>query len=127
MAVGLIAYRLFSGLAPLDSDDVSSVIARLPPQGREVVRLPWTTARPVPEALRAIVNRATAAQERQRYLSARTLLRALSNWLQVERDEGGDPLVLLVDRMRSTGHLPAMPGAMQRIAQIIRCRSSAQR
>ncbi|MCK7494261.1 MAG: HDOD domain-containing protein [Comamonadaceae bacterium] len=57
------------------------VIERLPPLGREIVRLPWTTAQPVPEPLRAIVNRATDRQERQRYRSARTLARALEGWL----------------------------------------------
>ena len=81
LAVGLIVFRLLSGHSPLEQDDVSVVISRLPPVGREIVRLPWSTARPVPEALRAIVNRATAAQERQRYLNARTLLRALNGWL----------------------------------------------
>ena len=37
-------------------------IERMAPHGREFVRLPWTTPQPVPEALRAIVNRSTAGQ-----------------------------------------------------------------
>ncbi|MEO8281456.1 MAG: HDOD domain-containing protein, partial [Ideonella sp.] len=125
LAMGLIAYRLFSGHSPLDKDDVSTVIDRLPPHGRDIVRLPWSTARPVPEALRAIVNRATAAQERQRYLNARTLLRALNGWLEVEGNENGGPLTLLIDRLRAVGHLPALPGLGQRIASLTK--SDAQR
>ena len=50
-----------------------SVVGRLPPFGHEIVRLPWTTPHPIAEPLRAIVNRATDRQERQRYRSARTL------------------------------------------------------
>ena len=118
LAMGLIAYRLFSGHSPLDKDDVATVIDRLPPHGRDIVRLPWSTTRPVPEALRAIVNRATAAQERQRYLNARTLLRALNGWLEVEGNENGGPLAFLIDRLRSVGHLPALPGVSQRIARL---------
>ncbi|WP_418320381.1 serine/threonine protein kinase [Piscinibacter sakaiensis] len=118
LAIGLIAYRLFSGHNPLDKEDVSAVISRLPPLGREIVRLPWSTSRPVPDALRAIVNRATAAQERQRYLNARTLLRALNGWLEVDGSDSGGPLVLLIDRMRAVGHLPALPGVGQRIARL---------
>lgn len=125
LAMGLIAYRLFSGHSPLEKDDVSAVIDRLPPRGREIVRLPWSTARPVPEALRAIVNRATAAQERQRYLNARTLLRALNGWLEVEGNENGGPLTLLIDRLRAVGHLPALPGVGQRISRLTK--SDAQR
>lgn len=125
LAMGLIAYRLFSGHSPLDKDDVSAVIERLPPRGRDIVRLPWSTTRPVPEALRAIVNRATAAQERQRYLNARTLLRALHGWLEVEGNENGGPLALLIDRLRAVGHLPAMPGVGQRISRLTK--SDAQR
>ena len=96
---------------------MSAVIDRLPPLGREIVRLPWTTARPVPEALRAIVNRATAAQERQRYLNARTLLRALATGSRSRARTAG-PLTLLIDRLRAIGHLPAMPGVAQRMAQL---------
>ncbi len=125
LAIGLVAYRLFSGHSPLDKDDVSAVIDRLPPHGREIVRLPWSTSRPVPEALRAIVNRSTAAQERQRYLNARTLLRALNGWLEVEGNENGGPLTLLIDRLRSVGHLPAMPEVGQRISRLTM--SDAQR
>ncbi|MGD9834622.1 MAG: serine/threonine-protein kinase, partial [Piscinibacter sp.] len=77
LAIGVLLHQLLSGAAVLDEPDISLVIARMQPQGRDLVRLPWTTPQPVPEGLRAIANRCTATQERQRYHSARTLLRAL--------------------------------------------------
>ena len=40
--------------------DIGQVIERMAPRGREFVRLPWTTPHPIPEPLRAIVNRSTA-------------------------------------------------------------------
>jgi eukaryotic-like serine/threonine-protein kinase len=119
VAVGLLLYRLLCGQAPLDETDVGVVLGRMPPIGREIVRLPWSTPKPVPEALRAIVNRATAAQERQRYLNARTFLRALNGWLEAEGHDDGGPLVLLLDRLRTVGHLPAMPGVSRRVAHIV--------
>lgn len=118
LAFGLMLFRLLAGQSPLDESDVSAVVLRLPPLGREIVRLPWSTPKPVPEALRAIVNRATSAQERQRYLNARTLLRALNGWREVEGSDNGGPLALLLDRLRTVGHLPAMPGAGRRIAKL---------
>eukprot|EP01035_Chromulina_nebulosa_P031897 gene31896-42548_t len=38
----------------LDEPDISKALRRLPPYGRELVRLPWNTVHPIPEALRAI-------------------------------------------------------------------------
>ena len=119
LAVGLLLYRLLSGQDPLDETDLTRVIRRMTPVGREIVRMPWATQRPVPEALRAIVNRATASQERQRYLNARTLLRALSGWHEVEGQDNGGPLALLLDRLRSVGHLPAMAGVGRRVARVV--------
>lgn len=119
VAVGLLLYRLLAGQAALDEPDNGQVLGRMPPLGRDIVRLPWSTPRPVPEALRAIVNRATSAQERQRYLNARTLLRALNGWRQVEGNDHGGPLALLLDRLRTVGHLPAMPGVSRRVARIV--------
>ena len=69
-------------------------------------------------ALRAIVNRCTAHQERHRYRSSRTLLRALEGWRQAQALEAGGPLALLMDRLQSVGHLPAQPGLAARITAI---------
>ncbi len=110
LAMGLLLHCLLAGAPALEQADTGLVIARLPPHGRETIRLPWATPYPVSEALRVIVNRATARQPRQRYLNARTLLRALGGWREAAALDGGGPLALLLDRLASVGHLPALPG-----------------
>jgi non-specific serine/threonine protein kinase len=118
LACGLLLHRLLCGAPVLDEPDIAAVIARMAPQGRDLVRLPWSTPQPVPEGLRAIANRCTATQERQRYHSARTLLRALEGWREVEAQGQGDPIALLIDRLRTVGHLPALPGISRRLARL---------
>lgn len=118
LACGLLLHQMLAGAPVLDEPDIAVVIARMAPLGRDLVRLPWTTPQPVPEGLRAIANRCTATQERQRYHSARTLLRALEGWREVEAKGQGDPIALLIDRLRTVGHLPALPGISRRIARL---------
>lgn len=118
LACGLLLHTLLTGQPVLEEPDIGRVIARMPPLGREIVRLPWTTGQPVPEPLRAIVNRATDRQERQRYRNARTLLRALEGWQHTEASTGGGPLVLLADKLRTAGVLPASPGGADRAARV---------
>ena len=118
LALGIVMHHALAGQAPLDQTDASAVIERLPPLGRDILRLPWTTTHKVPEALRAIVNRATDRQERHRYRNARTVERALEGWLKAEGEQGAGPLALLQDRMRSAGLLPVMPGGAQRAARM---------
>lgn len=118
VACGLLLQNLLTGQPSLEEPDTALVISRLPPLGKEIVRLPWTTPHPIPEALRAIANRTTSNQERQRYLNARTLLQALDGWRTAEAQDTGGPLALLFDRMRTIGHLPAMPGVGGRVARL---------
>ncbi|MBX3600963.1 MAG: HDOD domain-containing protein [Rubrivivax sp.] len=118
LASGLLLHQLLTGEPVLDEPDLGRQIARLPPLGREFVRLPWALAQPVAEPLRAIVNRATDRQERQRYRNARTLLRALEGWLQADGAAGGGPLALLSDRLHHAGVLPASPTAASRAARL---------
>ena len=118
LAIGLVMHQLLAGEPALGEADVGRVIELIPPIGREFVRLPWNVPLPVPDALRVIVNRATDRQERQRYRNARTLARALEGWLDAETKGGGGPLALLMDRLHSVGHLPAMPRAGARIAKL---------
>jgi non-specific serine/threonine protein kinase len=118
LAAGVVLHGLLLGQGALDEADVGRVIQRLPPQGRDIVRLPWSTAHPVAEPLRAIVNRSTDRQERQRYRSARTLERALEGWLQTDSAGGAGPLALLADRLRVAGVLPSSPGAAARAARL---------
>jgi non-specific serine/threonine protein kinase len=118
LAFGLVLHHALSGQAPLEQADISRVIERMPPLGRDLVRLPWTTAHQIPEALRAIVNRATDRQERQRYRNARTLQHALEGWLETQGGGAGGPAALLLDRVRVNGVLPAVPGGAARAARL---------
>lgn len=119
LGLGLVLHHALAGTPPLELADTGAVIDRMPPLGREIVRLPWTGAHPIPEPLRAIVNRATDRQERQRYRNARTLDRALNGWLRTDGEAGGGPINLLLDRMRAAGLMPAMPGGASRAARLV--------
>ncbi|MFT7722034.1 MAG: HDOD domain-containing protein [Roseateles sp.] len=70
------------------------------------MRLGWETPHPIPDPLRAICNRATDRQPRQRYQLARSFWRALDGWRQSAAHDDGGPLVLLLDRLQRIGHLP---------------------
>ncbi len=118
LATGVMLHAMLAGGPALEEPDIARVVDRLPPLGRDIVRLPWQTSHRIPEPLRAIVNRATDRQERQRYRNARTLLRALEGWLQAEGAAGAGPLALLADRLRSAGVLPSGPGAAARVARL---------
>ncbi len=118
LACGVLLHRLLAGEPALGSADTARVIDRMAPRGREFVRLPWSTPQPVPEALRAIVNRSTAGQERLRYRSARTFLGALNGWREAVAEDNGGPVALLLDRLRTIGHLPALPGLAGRVQRV---------
>ena len=121
LSMGLLLYHLLAGQPALDDSDTGRVVARLPPHGRDTVRLPWATPYPIAEALRAIANRATDRQPRQRYLNARTMWRALDGWRVATAEHSGGPLALLLDRLRTVGHLPALPGVGVLAAQLSAC------
>jgi non-specific serine/threonine protein kinase len=124
LSFGLLMHQALAGAPPLDEPDIHRIVARMPPFGHEMVRLPWTVPRPIPEPLRAIVNRATERQERQRYRSARTFERALEGWLQASDDQDEGPIKLLLGRMRSVGLLPASRGGAERAARLALLESS---
>ncbi len=118
LRLGVLLHPMLTGQPALDEPDAGKVAERLPPQGREILRLPFATPRPVPEALRVIVNRATDRQERQRYRSARTLAHALDGWRRAQAGNDGGPLALLLERIRIAGVLPASPGGAERAARL---------
>lgn len=120
LALGVMLHQLIAGEAPFGESDVGRAIERLAPSGRDTLRLPWTTPQPVSETLRTIVNRATHAQPRQRYLSARTLLHALESWRAADAKDTGGPVAQLIDRVIAIGHLPAMPGAAATVSRLSR-------
>ena len=120
LSVGVLLQRLLTGLTVLNEPDTLKVLARIAPQGREIVRLPWDTPHLISHALRAIANRCLAHQPRQRYLGARTLLQALTGWLTAQSQDTGGPLALLLNRLHTVGHLPAKPGVSERMQMLTR-------
>ncbi len=117
LACGIVLHRLLTGERVLANADVAQVIAAMAPHGREFIRLPWTTPHPIPDPLRAIANRSTTSQARLRYRSARTFLGALDGWREAAQDSGG-PVALLLDRLHTVGHLPALPGLVARVQRV---------
>lgn len=115
LACGLLLHRLLAGVPALDETDPPTAVERV---DREIVRLGWSTPQPVPEPLRAIVNRSTERDPARRYLGARSLQRALQGWLDAQAEGGGGALSLVLERLHSVGHLPAMPGLVERMAEL---------
>ena len=118
LAAGVLLHQMLTGQATLDEPDIGRAIARMPPDGRETARVPPTTAHPVAEPLRAIANRATDRQPRQRYRNARTLLQALEGWQATEGYSGGGTLAVLAERVRHGGAMPSSPGTAARAARL---------
>ncbi len=116
LMMGLLLHRLLAGHPALDDADLGHAAQRV---GLEIVRLPWTTPQPVAETLRAIVNRATDRQQRQRYLNARTLLAALQGWVKANSQESAGPLALIMDRLSTVGHLPSRHSDLNAIQRVL--------
>lgn len=118
LSLGVLLQGWLAGAPALDEPDIGAAAQRLVPLGRDTIRLSWNLPRPVPDALRAIANRATDRQPRLRFRSARTLARALDGWLEVATQQGGDAHARLIERVRQIGVLPALPGAAARAARL---------
>ena len=118
LALAVLLHGLLAGSPALGEPDIGAALLRLAPVGRESIRLPWDVPRPIAEPLRAIANRATDRQVRQRFRNARTLARALEGWLEQEAQQNGDAHAQLIERVRQIGVLPAMPGAAARVARM---------
>jgi non-specific serine/threonine protein kinase len=119
LACAVLLHQLLAGEAPFGLVDTARVIERMAPVGNELLELRWNAQLPVAEALRAIVNRATSSQPRLRYRSARTLLNALTGWRLSDVADGGGPVALLLDRLATVGHLPALPGLGKRVSTVL--------
>ena len=115
--VGLMLHRILSGRAVLDQPDLHLVVQQMQPTGHELVRMGWETPHPIPEPLRAICNRGTDRQERQRYHIARSFLRALDGWRTAAGHDEEGPIALLLDKLQRIGHLPSTSTALLRIGQ----------
>lgn len=119
-SAGILGYTLLAGRDALDEPDLGAVVDRLAQRSGERVRLPRVTPQPLPNALRSIVDRACANEQRLRYRSARALREALDGWREAfERADAG-PVARLLERMNTIGHLPTMPGADSRAMQLLR-------
>jgi non-specific serine/threonine protein kinase len=114
LCVGLVLHRLLSGKPVLEENDLQQVVQQMQPLGREMVRLGWETPHPIADPLRAICNRATDRQTRQRYHLARSFLRALDGWRQAAAHDDGGPIVLLLDKLQRIGHLPTTATGIHR-------------
>jgi non-specific serine/threonine protein kinase len=116
LCVGLLMHRMLCNRPVLDEIDLQAAVQRMQPLGHELVRLSFETPHPIADPLRAIVNRATDRQARQRYHSARSLLRALDGWCRAADEQAG-PIALLMDRLQRVGHLPLASLRLQRFGQ----------
>ena len=114
LCVGLVLHRILSGRPVLEETDLQQVVQQMQPLGREMVRLGWETPHPIPDPLRAICNRATDRQMRQRYHLARSFWRALDGWRQAAAYDSGGPIVLLLDKLQRLGHLPTTISGLHR-------------
>ncbi|MDC8783714.1 HDOD domain-containing protein [Roseateles koreensis] len=117
LCVGLLLHRILSGRQVLEQADLQAVVQQMQPLGRELVRMGWETPHPIPEPLRAICNRATDRQTRQRYHMARSFLRALDGWRTAVAQDQGGPIALLMDKLQRIGHLPSTSTALLRVGQ----------
>ncbi|MFT7772514.1 serine/threonine protein kinase [Roseateles sp.] len=116
LCAGLLLHRILSGKPVLELNDLQAVMQQMQPIGKEMVRLGWETPHPIPDPLRAICNRATDRQLRQRYHLARSFWRALDGWRQAAAYDDGGPIVLLLDKLQRIGHLPTTVGGLHRFA-----------
>ncbi|MEJ6005424.1 HDOD domain-containing protein [Paucibacter sp. AS339] len=117
LSVGLMLHRILSGRPVLEQSDLQAAIQQMQPIGHELVRMGWETPHPIPEPLRAICNRATDRQARQRYHIARSFLRALDGWRTAAAHAEDGPIALLMDKLQRMGHLPSTSTALQRVGQ----------
>ena len=67
------------------------------------------------ETLRAIVNRASDRQTRQRYHLARSFWRALDGWRQAAAYDSGGPIVLLLDKLQLVVKLTSLTMMVQQV------------
>lgn len=116
--LGLLMHGLLAEPAAAELDDLPTGLLQL-----QVQPLRWDTqaAAAQPALLRSIVERAVALEPGRRYAGARSLLRALDGWRESVGGGGRAAMVaLLLSRLRSAGHLPALPGLAARVSRLSR-------
>lgn len=111
LAVGLAMHHLLAARAALDEPDLGSAMERMTPLGDATVRLARELPQPVPEGFRAVINRCLDKLPQQRFRHARTMAKALQEWVPPQPSSLADALPeQLLERVRRHGVLPALPG-----------------
>ncbi|WKB53735.1 serine/threonine protein kinase [Eleftheria terrae] len=120
-AAGLVLYEMLVGQPAVHERDPYRAIYR---NAHEDLSLPVQTPQPVDDALRAIVNRATARDTAVRFGGAAELLAALRSWLAPTADSEpqdsarSGTLDFLLRRMRHKSDFPALSDSIGRIQRI---------
>lgn len=111
LAVGLAMHHLLAERAALDEPDLGGAIDRMAPLGDATVRLPRELPQPVAEGYRAVINRSLDSVPQQRFRHARTMAKALQEWVPAQPPSLADALPeQLLERVRRHGVLPGLPG-----------------
>lgn len=123
LAIGCLLESLLNGAAGVGTFDVPAALRRLeqglPPQSSTATPPP-TAAAVVPEGLRPILARALSPAAQRRYPDARSLARALDGWRQGSGEGRASAPAVMLARIRTVGHLPALPGLASRVAKLVR-------
>lgn len=115
--MGLLMHGLLAGPLATEVEDLPARLERL-----RLSPLHWgaDSAAALPPVLRAIVDRSVAVEAGRRYAGARSLLRALDGWRESVGAGRATLVTLLLSRLRSAGHLPALPGLASRVSRLSR-------
>lgn len=116
-ACGLLVQHWLLGRPPFGEPDMPTLLGQLTTTD---LRLPLELPQPVPISLRLIIDRATDLHPQRRFVHARSFERVLCTWRETQLLGGEGFDALLVERIRRSGHLPARPMLLQRVAQITR-------
>ena len=119
VALGVVLYNALAVESALDEVDVSKVLDRIEPHGREWIRLSSASPRKIPEPLRIIINRAIDRRDSQRFKSAKTFQVALEGWLQAHGAAEQGPLSLVQARIHRFGLIPASQAAVDRLSNVV--------
>ena len=128
LAVGWLLKTLLDGRTAVDAVDVPDALWRLeqglPADAAEATAQSTAPARTaVPDGLGPVLERALSLAPLRRYADARSLARALDGWRQHAGEGRSSASAVMLARIRSVGHLPALPGLASRVATLVRMES----
>lgn len=128
LAVAWLLRVLLGGTGALDAVDVPDALRRLerglPSRAAETTEQVSASAQAaLPDGLGPILERALSLAPQRRYADARGLARALDGWRQEAGDGRSNATAVVLARVCSGGHLPALPGLASRVATLVRMES----